>query len=311
MSEQYQGRVLRATRATYEVMVGDKVLQCTIRGKLMNEDPDYRSVRVGDFVTVSLVNDHEGIIENILPRSSQIERNIESRQYQKHIIAVNVDQMLILLSTKQPPFKSGFLDRYLVVAEKHQIPPIICLNKIDLGDKADFEPYRQYYQNQLKYPFFYTSATNGEGLEELKNYLKDKTTVIVGQSGVGKSSLIKAIQPHLDIRIAEVSERTNKGQHTTTHSQLYPLDFGGFIMDTPGIRELGLWGVYKENLAQYFVDFAAISEACQFADCTHIHEPGCAVKAAIGDNPVLRERYQNYCNIYHSLSSSDQKYHYR
>ncbi|MEZ4765992.1 MAG: GTPase RsgA [Calditrichia bacterium] len=167
MSKIVTGKVLRATRATYEVMVDHTVLQCTIRGKLSVEDPDYRSVRVGDNVTLHRISDGEGVIESVLPRTSQIERNIESRQYQKHIFAVNIDQLLIILSTQKPAFKSGLLDRYLVISEKYHIPPIICINKMDLSEPEDFLAYQHYYSKKLNYPLMFTSAQTGEGIDSL------------------------------------------------------------------------------------------------------------------------------------------------
>ena len=311
MSKIVTGKVLRATRATYEVMVDHTVLQCTIRGKLSVENPDYRSVRVGDNVTLHRISDGEGVIESVLPRTSQIERNIESRQYQKHIFAVNIDQLLIILSTKKPAFKSGLLDRYLVISEKYHIPPIICINKMDLSEPEDFLAYQHYYSKKLNYPLMFTSAQTGEGIDSLTKLLKNRVSALVGHSGVGKSSIIQAIQPELDIRTASISERTSKGLHTTTHSQLFPLEIGGFVMDTPGVRELGLWDIYKKDLSGYFVDFAEVRHNCQFADCTHIHEPGCAVKAAVESGDIFAERYENYCNIFDSLKSADQQYHYR
>jgi ribosome biogenesis GTPase len=207
------------------------------------------------------------------------------------------------MSTKNPSFKSGLLDRYLVIAEKNRLKALICINKIDLAQKSEFQIYQQYY-NKLGYRTFFTSVKTGEGLDYLKKVLTNSVTALVGHSGVGKSSLIKALEPGLDIKIKEVSARTQKGQHTTTVVQLFPLSFGGYVIDTPGIRELGFWDIYKKDLQKYFIEFRNYMADCQFADCMHIHEPGCAVKAAVEKGEVFKERYENYVNIYLSLKSA-------
>lgn len=298
------GKVLKATRATYEVILENQVIQCTIRGKLIVDDETYAAVKVGDNVVISLVTEREGVIEKILPRTSKLTRTIASRQYKEHIIAVNIDQLLIILSTKNPRFKSGLMDRYLVIAEKNQLHPLICINKIDLSNAEKFAPYLDYYQGKLGMPVFFTSAITGEGVTLLEKSLQNSVTALVGHSGVGKSSLIKAIQPGLNIKIAAVSERTRKGQHTTTHVQLFPLLNNSFVIDTPGIRELGFWGIYKKDLANYFIEYRQYAHECQFGDCTHIHEPGCAVKSAVSRGEILEERYNNYINIFESLKSA-------
>ncbi len=297
------GKVLKVTRKTYDVAVNGRIITCTIKGSLTATESEYRTVRVGDDVKVQLVTDSEGVITEILPRRSRLSRTLESRQYQEHIIATNIDQILVIMSTREPAFKSGLLDRYLIIAERNQLQATICINKIDLADKKAFERYQQYY-SRIGYSTFFTSVVTGEGLNHLKSVLKDKVTALVGHSGVGKSSLIKALEPGLNIKVGEVSRRTRKGQHTTTVVQLFPLSFGGFVIDTPGIRELGLWEIYKKDLHKYFREFRNYEEDCQFADCLHIHEPGCAVKAAVERGEILEERYHNYLNIYASLRNA-------
>ncbi len=299
----HTGKVLKATRKTYHVAVGERVIECTVRGKLTIDENDYTAVKAGDDVKISLVSERTGAIEEILPRRSQLSRSIESRAYQEHIIAANIDQILIILSTRKPEFKSGLLDRFLVIAEKNRLKALVCINKIDLARAEYFQPYREYYA-RLKYPVFLTSATTGEGIAALKRRLTHKVTALVGQSGVGKSSIINALKPGLDIRIQSVSERTRKGLHTTTAVQLFPIGKGGFVVDTPGIRELGFWEIYKTDLPEYFIEFSRYIPRCSFGNCTHIHEPGCAVKAAVEKGKIFPERYENYVNIYDSLKSA-------
>jgi ribosome biogenesis GTPase len=297
------GKVLKATRKIYDVAVENRVIQCTIRGKVTIDDNQHTSVKVGDNVKVTLISDAKGVIEEILPRYSQLSRTIESRAYQEHITVANIDQVLIILSTKNPRFKSGLLDRYLVIAEKNHLEALVCINKIDLDSEEKYREYREYYTYR-GYPVYLTSALTGQGIPELKAVMQNSVTALVGHSGVGKSSIIKTIRPELDIKIQSVSERTRKGIHTTTHVQLFPIGEGGFVVDTPGIRELGFWGIYKSDLPQYFREFRQYIPDCQFGDCTHIHEPGCAVKTAVEQGEILKERYRNYVNIYDSLKSA-------
>ena len=297
------GKVLKVTRKTYEVAVDGRIINCMVKGSLTARNSEYRTVRVGDDVKVQLIREAEGVITEILPRRSRLSRTLESRQYQEHIIATNVDQILVIMAAREPTFKSGLMDRYLVIAEKNNLQAKICINKIDLVDKRNFDVYQKYY-TKIGYETFFTSVVTGEGLDQLKKVLKDNVTALVGHSGVGKSSLIKALEPGLDIKVGEVSRRTGKGQHTTTVVQLFPLSFGGFVVDTPGIRELGFWDIYKKDLHHYFKEFRQYEADCQFADCLHIHEPGCAVKAAVETGEILEERYHNYLAIYASLKNA-------
>jgi len=297
------GKVLKVTRKTYTVEVNGRKIPCVVRGKLADDNSDYGAVRVGDDVRVRFISGQEGAIEEILPRRSQFSRVIESRAYSERVVAVNIDQILIVMSTRQPKFSSGLLDRYLVLAARNEMNAVICLNKIDLEPPESFSAYRKYY-HRLGFPFLLTSAITGQGVRELKKYLKDKVTAMAGHSGVGKSSLAGRLQPGLDIAIHRISERTQKGQHTTTSVELFPLTFGGYLADTPGIRELGLWKIYKRDLQEYFIEFRDYREDCRFADCRHLKEPGCAVKSAVERRDIFPERYQNYVRIYESLKSA-------
>lgn len=297
------GKVLKVTRKIYDVAVGNTIIPCVVRGKLAVDDSEYCAVRAGDNAKVSISSDGQGVIEKILPRNSSLSRIIESRAYKEHIIATNIDQILIIMSTQKPSFKSGLLDRYLIIAEKNHIKAIICINKTDLVDKKDFEIYVDEY-GKLGYPAFMTSALTGEGVDEFINILKQKVTLFVGYSGVGKSSLINIIEPNADIETQGVSSKTNKGLHTTSSVQLFPLSFGGFAGDTPGIRELGLWNILRKDLKLYYVEFHKYAHECQFVDCQHINEPACAVKKALESRHIFSERYENYLNIYDSLKAA-------
>jgi len=298
------GKVLKSTRNHYLVKTDSAVLKCIVRGRVVGSvSSEHSAVKVGDDVWVEPLSSNEGAIQEILPRRSKLSRAVEGKAYREHLIAVNIDQMIIIVSVKQPEFKSGLLDRYLVIAEKNGLKSIICLNKIDLAEKSIFDETASWYQ-KLGYPFHYTSALTGEGMEEFKLFLKGKVSVLVGHSGVGKSSMILKIEPAIDLKISEISQKTNKGKHSTSYVELFPLSFGGYLIDTPGIRELGLWDIYQNELKQYFMEFAKLEQDCQFNDCRHLKEPGCAVKKAVEKAKISGERYKNYCNIYSDLRAA-------
>ncbi len=298
------GKVIKVTRRHYWVDIDGSIVICTIRGKLAGApNQEMMSVKVGDDVQIRRTSSTDGVIEKILERRSKLSRAVEGKAYREHIIATNIDQILIIMSAKEPPFKSGLLDRYLVIAEHNHLKAVICINKIDLSSPEEFESYRQWYM-KLGYPLFFTSAITGFGANKLISVLKNKVSALVGHSGVGKSSLIKSIEPGLDLKISPISEHTKKGIHTTTFVQLYPLSFGGYVIDTPGIRELGLWNIFQNDLKKYFVEFAAYEKNCQFNNCLHLKEPGCAVKKAVEKEEIFKERYQNYVNIYLSLRAA-------
>ena len=299
-----KGKVIKSTRNHYLVRTGNKILKCVIRGKIAGKSGEELSaVRVGDNVIVTTAASDEGVIQEILPRRSKLSRTVEGKAYREHIIATKIDQMVVIMSAKQPAFKWGLLDRYLIIAQKNGLRCVICLNKMDLVQDKDYFHIVKIY-NKLKYDMFFTSAVTGRGLKKLSSVLKDKVSILVGHSGVGKSSLLQKIEPGVTVRISEVSEKTTKGKHTTSFVELFPLSFGGYIIDTPGIRELGLWDIYRDELKQYFIEFQQIPDACQFNDCQHLKEPGCAVKEAVKKNRISKERYKNYQNIYADLRSA-------
>jgi ribosome biogenesis GTPase len=304
MQAKLTGKVTKSTRSQYQVYDGNRILSCVVRGKLVGlKENDISSIKVGDDVIVERTGRSEGVILDILPRKSKLSRAVEGKAYKEHIIATNIDQMVIISSTKNPVFKAGLIDRYLVIAEKNNLTAVICLNKIDLAETEHFEEYTAAYRS-LNYELFCTSALTGQGVGHLHDILKNKLSVMVGQSGVGKSSLIQKIEPGLELAVSETSEKTSKGRHTTSYVELFPLSFGGYIIDTPGIRELGLWDIYRNDLRKYFVEMVAVQNNCQFADCQHLSEPGCAVKTAVEEGRIFPERYKNYTNIYQDLRAA-------
>jgi ribosome biogenesis GTPase len=215
----------------------------------------------------------------------------------RHVIVSNVDQLLIVTSAAEPHLKPNLIDRFLVTAEKFRIRPIICINKIDLIEAADLQPLAGVF-GQMGYEVVMVSAKTGFGIERLRDIVRGQESVVAGQSGVGKTSLLNAIDPQLDLRVREVSAENQKGKHTTTTAQLIPLAAGGFLVDTPGIRQFQLWDVIPEEVAGYFRDLRPYVNNCRFDDCTHLHEANCAVKDAVADGRLDARRYESYCQIF-------------
>jgi ribosome biogenesis GTPase len=293
------GRVLRVLGLTNVVEGPDRsIYHCALRRVLKTLATDQRHVVVaGDRVMFRPVptttNVPEGVIERIEPRRGTLSRTSRGRQ---HVIVTNVDQLLIVMSAAQPEIKPHLIDRFLVAAETAQIPPIICINKIDLVEPRTLQPLVGTY-SQLGYPVLLLSAATGQGIERLKRVLRGKQSALAGQSGVGKSSLLNAADPSLQLPVAEVSRDTEKGKHTTTTAQLLPLSCGGYVVDTPGIRQFELWGIVREEIAGHFRDLRPFVCRCRFPDCTHTHEEHCAVKDAVADDLIDLRRYESYCHL--------------
>ena len=215
----------------------------------------------------------------------------------EHVLVANVDQVVIVMSLVEPDLKPHLIDRYLASAEQGGIAPILCLNKADLVDPADYQPLVGLY-SQLGIPTLLTSAATGPGIDRLRELLQDRQTVFSGQSGVGKSSLLNAIQPGLGLRVREVSEVNQKGRHTTTTAELIRLDFGGWVVDTPGIRQFQLWDIIPEEVEGFFPEFRPFVHLCAFPDCTHTHEDRCAVKRAVTHRRLSARRYTSYLGLF-------------
>jgi len=262
-------------------------------------------VAVGDEVEIEAENETENtaIITDIHERKNYIARTTPHRTWQRHIVASNVDQSLLFATLKEPRTSQGFIDRFLVACEAYHVPAIIVFNKADIYRKKElqqFEDFTSMYE-AIGYKVLLTSMKENKGIDELKNLLQNKTTLISGHSGVGKSTFINAIIPELMLRTKDVSGWSGKGMHTTTFAEMFDLPLSGRIIDTPGLREFGLTDISKQELSHYFPEMRERLNDCQFNNCIHINEPGCAVKKAMEEGEIFPERYISYCNILESI----------
>jgi ribosome biogenesis GTPase len=289
------GLIVRAQSGFFEVATERGLVICQLRGKLKRGPRTGDVAALGDRVHVGLLDDGTGTIETVEPRRSVLSRQAPGRKAEQVIVA-NPDQMVFIMACADPDPNFRMLDRLLVVAERERIPARVCANKIDLvverAARAEFEEY-----DRLGYPVHYTSAVSGKGIRDLRKALAGKISVFAGQSGVGKSSLLNAIQPGLGLHIGEVSQNTGKGTHTTVVPELMALTAGGYVADTPGLRAFALWDIEPEEVDGYFPELRALVSECAFNDCTHQHEPGCAVMAAVEHGLISPERYDSYCRI--------------
>jgi ribosome biogenesis GTPase len=239
------------------------------------------------------VHPREGLIERVEPRHGTLSRAVRGR---RQVIVSNVDQLLIVASVAEPRLKPNLIDRLLVAAEKGRVRPVLCINKIDLIEPANLEPLVGVYC-RMGYPVLLVSAKTGFGTDRLRRLVAGRESVVAGQSGVGKSSLLNAIDTNLHLRVGAVSEENEKGRHTTTTARLLPIGCGGFVVDTPGMRSFELWDVIPEEVAGHFRDLRPYVSLCRFPDCTHTHEDDCAVKDAVTDGRLDERRYESYCSM--------------
>jgi ribosome biogenesis GTPase len=302
-----QGVVYKSTGSWYNVKdASDKMWNARMKGVFKLDDiTSTNPIAVGDIVDFELENENEQtvIITKIHDRKNHINRQSPRIKSQQHIVAANIDQSLLIATIKEPRTSQGFIDRFLVACEMYHVPAIILFNKIDLykeKDREKFEKLKQVYEI-IGYKVAAVSLKEEQNIDDIKELLKDRTTLISGHSGVGKSTFINAIIPHAQIKTQDVSGWSGKGQHTTTFAEMFELPFGGKIIDTPGMKEFGLVNIERQELSGYFPEMRERLNDCQFNNCLHINEPGCAVKQAVMDGEIDEDRYVSYVNILESI----------
>ena len=295
---QTEGTVISSTGSWYEVATDTETLNCRIRGRLrLKGIRSTNPVVVGDRVVVEPDGD-SSVITGILPRRNYIIRRASNLSKESHIIAANIDHALLIVTLSSPTTPREFVDRFLITCEAYKVPVTIILGKADIIDKEAKEEAEEFtaIYNDAGYRVIRLSSVTGEGIEEIRSMLRNHTTLVAGNSGVGKSTLIGEIDPTIDIRIGEISDSHQQGKHTTTFSTMYPLD-GGYIIDTPGIKGFGLIDIDDKELCRYFPEMMRLSPECRFYNCTHTHEPGCAVQEAVKEGRVAWSRYESYLKI--------------
>ena len=304
MDRKFTATVVRATGSWYDVLHDGETVRCRIRGRLrLKGVRSTNPVVVGDEVACEADEGGDYVIADILPRRNYVIRRASNLSKESHIIAANVDQALLMASLRSPETPTEFVDRFLVTCEAYKVPVTILLSKLDLQDAEAVAEFRAVYEG-AGYRVLEVSVREGRGVEEVRELLAGRTTLVSGNSGVGKSTLIQAIDPSLDIRTGEISESHHKGRHTTTFSTMYPLAGGGAVIDTPGIKGFGLIDIDEAELWHYFPEMMRVAPACRFYNCTHTHEPGCAVVEAVKAGEIAWSRYESYLKIL----DDDEKY---
>jgi len=301
-----QGVIICSQSGFHTVETADgQLFTCQLRGRLKKGPRRGDVTAVGDNVRVTTIEAGIGVIEEVLPRKREFFRQAPTPkgEYQQIIIA-NLDQAVLVFACTKPTPRFGMLDRFLVICEKQEIPVSIVVNKIDLTGISEAKKLFDNY-SQIGYGVFYTSALTTEGVNELKEHLINKISLFIGPSGVGKSSLLNEIQPGLGLSVRQVSRATSKGRHATVVREMFPIDGGGYVADTPGLKALALWDMEPEEVDGYFLEFRPLVEHCQFSNCTHIHEPGCAVLAAVKSGEMNQNRYASYVRMRSSLEEDN------
>ena len=300
--ELLEGLIVKSQSGFLEVRISEEnFVTCELRGRLKNRARTGDLTAVGDRVKISMLPEGTGMIEEILPRERAIVRmDPRPRGVYRQILLANPDQAVFVFACAKPRPRLRMLDRFLVIAEQQQIPTIIVANKVDLIGEEEAKFLFGHYA-KIGYPVLYTSASEAIGIEELRSVLKGKLSAFAGPSGVGKSSLLNTMQPGLGIAVNEISDVLDRGTHTTTHRELYPLKDGGYVADTPGWKSLALWDTEPEELDGYFPDIAPLVAQCRFSDCTHSHEPGCGVLAGIENGELHEERFDSFLRMRETL----------
>lgn len=296
-----KGLVTKSTGSWYDVLGEDERLyQARLRGKFKNQDLKVTNpIAVGDIVEFEMVEDGSVSITSILPRLNYILRKSPRKTAHAHLLAANIDQAMLVVTISSPRTSTGFIDRFLISAEAFRIPVILVFNKTDLlnDDEMEIRDALTALYQSLCEEVIHCSALTGENTEHLRAVLKGGKTLLSGHSGVGKSSVINRIAPELHLKTGEISAFSDKGTHTTTFAQMFRLDSDTFIIDTPGIKELGLIDMEKEEIAHYFPEMRALIGDCRFNNCLHVNEPGCAVKASVNEGDIHESRYYNYLGM--------------
>ena len=285
----------------YSLLYDNKIYTALPRGKFKLGKREFKTIlAVGDRVLFDIETDGSAFIKEIIPRKNKISRKVVGRQTFEHILVANIDQTVIFSSIDNPPIRTGLIDRFLIASESEDIPALICINKIDLGDKKTAAKIKNMYE-KLGYNVILTSVIEKTGLAKFKKSLKGKISVLLGHSGVGKSSIINSIQRQIDLKVGEISRKSGKGKHTTSRMEMFPLSFGGFVIDTPGLKDFGIINFDKKDLKLYYPEFKDLNELCKFDDCIHTSEPDCKVKAEVLAGRIDKERYENYKRILETI----------
>ncbi|MFE7086670.1 ribosome small subunit-dependent GTPase A [Sphingobacterium spiritivorum] len=300
-----RGLVTKSTGSWYLVLGDDgRRYECRIKGKFRTHGiKSTNPVAVGDWVEFDLEPDLDsGVIRHLEPRRNYIIRRSVNLSKQTQIIGANLDQALLVVTLASPPTSLGFIDRFLVTAEAYSVPAMLVFNKLDLFSDEGLDILKEYEQiyESIGYPCYKVSALEGINVEELKDLLKDKVTLVSGHSGVGKSTLINALIPEAGLKTGSISDWSDKGKHTTTFAEMMDLPFGGKLIDTPGIRELGIVDIEPQELSHFFPEMRALLNKCRFNNCRHVNEPGCAVMEAVENGTIEASRYDSYLSIYHN-----------
>lgn len=307
-----QATIYKSTGSWYTVKTDDGDLyQARIKGvfKIDETITSTNPIAVGDHVEIQLESGEEGtaVISGISDRKNYIVRSSPQGKHKKHIVAANLDQAVIVATVREPRTSQGFIDRFLVTAAAYHIPVILVFNKMDVyrpKEMEQFEHWQAVYED-MGYTVLLTGAAEGKGIDELGELLKDKTTLISGHSGVGKSTIINGLIPGLQLKTKQVSGWSGKGLHTTTFAEMFDLPFGGRLIDTPGVREFGIVDIPKAELSHYFLEMQPYIQQCQFNNCQHLDEPGCAVKAAVEAGDIDLDRYVSYATILATINEND------